>query len=142
VPRRLVALRASVLGRLPAAALATLAEQARWLHPRTGEQLLFAGGAQPFVYVVVDGALEGRRPGDPTGTVRERVGPGGVVRDPALRAEAVRHVAGTAWQLGWGTAGVVASPLPGPSGNVEFFLWLRRDAPPPDTARIDAVVAP
>ena len=73
---------------------------------------------------------------------RERVGAGGVVRDWALRAEAVRHVAGTAWQLGWGTAGVVASPLPGPSGNVEFFLWLRRDAPPLDTARIDAVVAP
>jgi len=23
---------------------------------------------------------------------------------------------------------VVASPLPGPSGNVEYFLWLRRDA--------------
>jgi 23S rRNA (cytidine1920-2'-O)/16S rRNA (cytidine1409-2'-O)-methyltransferase len=73
---------------------------------------------------------------------RERVGAGGVVRDPALRAEAVRHVAGTAWRLGWGTAGVVASPLPGPSGNVEFFLWLRRDAPPPDTDRIDAVAAP
>jgi 23S rRNA (cytidine1920-2'-O)/16S rRNA (cytidine1409-2'-O)-methyltransferase len=25
---------------------------------------------------------------------------------------------------------VVASPLPGPSGNVEYFLWLRHDAPP------------
>ena len=33
--------------------------------------------------------------------------------------------------LGWGTAGVVASPLPGPAGNVEFFLWLRGDAGPP-----------
>jgi 23S rRNA (cytidine1920-2'-O)/16S rRNA (cytidine1409-2'-O)-methyltransferase len=70
---------------------------------------------------------------------RDRVGAGGVVRDPALRAEAVRAVAGVAWQLGWGTAGVVASPLPGPSGNVEFFLWLRRDAPTPDAARIRAV---
>jgi hypothetical protein len=29
---------------------------------------------------------------------------------------------------GWGTAGVARSPLPGPSGTVEFFLWLRRDA--------------
>jgi 23S rRNA (cytidine1920-2'-O)/16S rRNA (cytidine1409-2'-O)-methyltransferase len=27
---------------------------------------------------------------------------------------------------------VVTSPLPGPSGNVEFFLWLRRGAPPAD----------
>jgi 23S rRNA (cytidine1920-2'-O)/16S rRNA (cytidine1409-2'-O)-methyltransferase len=61
---------------------------------------------------------------------RERVGPGGVVRDPALRAEAVLDVANAAAALGLGVAGVVASPLPGPSGNVEFFLWLRRDAPP------------
>ena len=29
-----------------------------------------------------------------------------------------------------GAAGAVASPLPGPAGNVEFFLWLRRDAAP------------
>jgi len=58
---------------------------------------------------------------------RERLGSGGVVRDPALRAEAVLAVATTAADLGWGTAGVCASPLPGPSGNVEFFLWLRRE---------------
>ena len=38
----------------------------------------------------------------------------------------------SAASLGWGTAGVVASPLPGPAGNVEFFLWLRRDAAPPE----------
>ncbi|HKD97829.1 MAG TPA: TlyA family RNA methyltransferase [Micromonosporaceae bacterium] len=57
---------------------------------------------------------------------RERVGAGGVVRDPALRADVVLEVAGYAAGLGLGVAGVVASPLPGPSGNVEFFLWLRR----------------
>jgi 23S rRNA (cytidine1920-2'-O)/16S rRNA (cytidine1409-2'-O)-methyltransferase len=61
---------------------------------------------------------------------RERLGAGGVVRDPAHRADAVRDVAAAALALGWGTAGVVASPLPGPAGNVEFFLWLRRDAGP------------
>jgi 23S rRNA (cytidine1920-2'-O)/16S rRNA (cytidine1409-2'-O)-methyltransferase len=60
---------------------------------------------------------------------RGHVGAGGVVRDPSLRAGAVRDVAAVAQHLGWGTAGVVASPLPGPSGNVEYFLWLRRDAP-------------
>jgi 23S rRNA (cytidine1920-2'-O)/16S rRNA (cytidine1409-2'-O)-methyltransferase len=43
----------------------------------------------------------------------------------------VLDVARAAESLGWGTAGVVASPLPGPAGNVEFFLWLRRDAGPP-----------
>ena len=37
-------------------------------------------------------------------------------------------VAAAASSSGSGTAAVVASPLPGPAGNVEFFLWLRRDA--------------
>jgi len=61
---------------------------------------------------------------------RERLGAGGVVRDPEHRRQAVVGVARAAEELGWGTAGVVASPLPGPAGNVEFFLWLRRDAGP------------
>src|SRR5512139_243920 len=56
---------------------------------------------------------------------RERVGAGGVVRDPALRAEAVLDVAAYAQTIGLGVEGVTASPLPGPSGNVEYFLWLR-----------------
>ena len=71
---------------------------------------------------------------------RERVGSRGVVRDPQLRAEAVFAVAGAAAELGLGVAGVVASPLPGPAGNVEYFLWLRRDAPAADEAAIRAVV--
>jgi 23S rRNA (cytidine1920-2'-O)/16S rRNA (cytidine1409-2'-O)-methyltransferase len=58
---------------------------------------------------------------------KDQVG-GGVVRDPALRAEAVQSVAGAAASLGLGVAGITASPLPGPSGNVEYFLWLRRGA--------------
>lgn len=57
---------------------------------------------------------------------KDRVGKGGVVRDPALRAEAVRAVADAAAARGWGARAVTTSPLPGPSGNVEFFLWLRR----------------
>jgi 23S rRNA (cytidine1920-2'-O)/16S rRNA (cytidine1409-2'-O)-methyltransferase len=71
---------------------------------------------------------------------RERLGAGGVVRDPEHRVQAVLEVGRAAATLGWGTAGVVASPLPGPAGNVEFFLWLRRDAPPPDRAAIDRAV--
>jgi 23S rRNA (cytidine1920-2'-O)/16S rRNA (cytidine1409-2'-O)-methyltransferase len=63
---------------------------------------------------------------------KEQVGAGGVVRDPTLRSESVRRIASTAWDLGLGTVGVVASPLPGPSGNVEYFLHLRRGAPPLD----------
>lgn len=60
---------------------------------------------------------------------RDRLGSGGVVRDAGLRAEAVVGVMRAAAALGWQTCGVVPSPLPGPSGNVEFFLWLRRSAP-------------
>jgi 23S rRNA (cytidine1920-2'-O)/16S rRNA (cytidine1409-2'-O)-methyltransferase len=71
---------------------------------------------------------------------REAVGAGGVVREPAIRAEAVQRVAGSALDLGWGTAGVTASPLPGPAGNVEYFLWLRRDAPALDAARLTAAI--
>lgn len=56
---------------------------------------------------------------------KTRLGKGGVVRDPVLRAEAVSDVAEAAATRGWGALAVVSSPLPGPSGNVEFFLWLR-----------------
>jgi 23S rRNA (cytidine1920-2'-O)/16S rRNA (cytidine1409-2'-O)-methyltransferase len=56
---------------------------------------------------------------------KDRVGPGGVVSDPALRAEAVLTVARRAAELAWHTVDVTASPLPGPSGNVEYFLHLR-----------------
>ena len=58
-----------------------------------------------------------------------RVGPGGVVREAGDRADAVRRVASAAAQLGLGALGVTASPLPGPAGNVEYFVWLRRGAP-------------
>ncbi|MBQ1024800.1 TlyA family RNA methyltransferase [Micromonospora sp. C95] len=72
---------------------------------------------------------------------RERVGAGGVVRDPELRAQAVLDVATAAATLRLGLADLAASPLPGPSGNVEFFVWLRRDAPPADADRVRTVVA-
>ena len=59
---------------------------------------------------------------------RADVGKGGVVRDPALWAAAVRGVVERASHEGLGLAGAAASPLPGPAGNREFFVWLRRDA--------------
>jgi 23S rRNA (cytidine1920-2'-O)/16S rRNA (cytidine1409-2'-O)-methyltransferase len=63
---------------------------------------------------------------------KDRVGAGGVVRDPSARADAVRGVASAAAGLGLGVAGITASPLPGPAGNVEYFVWLRRGGPPLD----------
>ena len=61
---------------------------------------------------------------------KENLGTGGVVREPELRMAAIEQVAQRALELGFGCKGVVASPLPGPSGNVEYFLWLKRGAPP------------
>ncbi|AXK35839.1 TlyA family RNA methyltransferase [Streptomyces armeniacus] len=72
---------------------------------------------------------------------RERLGSGGVVRSAALRAEAVSAVAARGAALGLGVLGVIASPLPGPSGNVEYFLWLRAGAPELDPADLDRAVA-
>lgn len=59
---------------------------------------------------------------------KDRLGSGGVVRSPQLRAEVTREVAEFALTLGLSCRGVVASPLPGPSGNVEYFLWLIKDS--------------
>jgi 23S rRNA (cytidine1920-2'-O)/16S rRNA (cytidine1409-2'-O)-methyltransferase len=69
-----------------------------------------------------------------------RVGAGGVVRDSADRADAVRRVTSAAAQLGLGVLGVTASPLPGPAGNVEYFVWLRRGAPPLDDRQLDQAI--
>ncbi|MCX6430258.1 MAG: TlyA family RNA methyltransferase [Actinobacteria bacterium] len=72
---------------------------------------------------------------------RERLGAGGVVRDPALRRTAVMDVAESAYDVGLGTLGIAASPLPGPAGNVEYFLWLRRGAGEIDLDALDHAIA-
>ena len=72
---------------------------------------------------------------------RERLGTGGVVRDPQLRAETVASVAESAHGLGLGTRAVTASPLPGPSGNVEYFVWLQAGAPALQQDDLDRAVA-
>jgi 23S rRNA (cytidine1920-2'-O)/16S rRNA (cytidine1409-2'-O)-methyltransferase len=72
---------------------------------------------------------------------REKLGAGGVVRDPALRKAAVLDVAESAYDVGLGTMGIAASPLPGPAGNVEYFLWLRRGADPIDELELDKAIA-
>lgn len=56
---------------------------------------------------------------------REHLGKGGVVREEGLRAATVASVAGAAAERGWRTVGTAESVLPGPAGNVEYFLHLR-----------------
>ena len=41
---------------------------------------------------------------------------------------------------GLGVQGITASPLPGPAGNVEYFLWLRRGAPPLDDSQLERAI--
>ena len=48
--------------------------------------------------------------------------------------------AGRRWP-GPGVRGVAASPLPGPAGNVEYFVWLRRGAPPLDEEDLRRAIA-
>jgi 23S rRNA (cytidine1920-2'-O)/16S rRNA (cytidine1409-2'-O)-methyltransferase len=66
---------------------------------------------------------------------RERVGRGGVVREPAWRADAVRGVLAAAADLGLGVRGLRPSPLPGPAGNVEYLVWLSKSAAGTDPDR-------
>jgi 23S rRNA (cytidine1920-2'-O)/16S rRNA (cytidine1409-2'-O)-methyltransferase len=74
---------------------------------------------------------------------RERLGAGGVVRDLALRRAALGQVVAAARGLELVLRGAVASPLPGPSGNVEYFLRLARGAGAEDVgdAALDRAVA-
>lgn len=57
---------------------------------------------------------------------RQRVGKGGVVRDPEAHVDAIRSVLSAAEDLGWQGRGMVASPITGPAGNHEYLLWISR----------------
>ena len=56
---------------------------------------------------------------------RHEVGKGGVVRDPAVWQRCLEQVVASARSVGWDAVDVTASPLRGPSGNVEFLVHLR-----------------
>jgi 23S rRNA (cytidine1920-2'-O)/16S rRNA (cytidine1409-2'-O)-methyltransferase len=70
---------------------------------------------------------------------RARLGKNGVVREPALRRGAVAGVAELAAAIGWPARRCVRSQVPGPAGNVEFFLWLRRGAGGGSAGPLDGV---
>jgi 23S rRNA (cytidine1920-2'-O)/16S rRNA (cytidine1409-2'-O)-methyltransferase len=57
---------------------------------------------------------------------RERVGKGGVVRDEAVHRQVIEKVAEFACGLGLTVVGTVESPLLGPAGNKEFFIYLTK----------------
>ncbi|MEU4687611.1 cyclic nucleotide-binding protein [Actinoplanes sp. NPDC023714] len=121
LPRRLAALHASELGGLPEPALHELAAGARWRRPPTGRLLIRAGDHPDAALVVVEGALHGRRPGDPGGTIRHHAGPGGVA---ALAGTLTGRPVQLDWYAAAGatvlaipaeTVAAVVGPMPGPS---------------------------
>ena len=78
-------------------------------------QKLLAGGPQAEAVLLVKPQFE---------VGRERVGKGGVVRDPAAHADAIDGVAAAALALDWHPHGLVGSPITGAAGNHEYLLWL------------------
>jgi putative peptide zinc metalloprotease protein len=130
-PRRLRALGVTPLGTLPPAVLALLARNGRWVRPRTGQQLVFAGAAQAEVFVVVDGALEARRPGDPGGTIRERAATGAVVG-------LANALTGTPSALDWHTTGTTLLALP--SAVIAAAVGPVTGPPPVERAELETLV--
>ena len=57
---------------------------------------------------------------------REKVGKGGIVRDPLVHEEVIGHVLRQAAEEGFRTTGLTWSPIKGGSGNIEFLACLRR----------------
>jgi 23S rRNA (cytidine1920-2'-O)/16S rRNA (cytidine1409-2'-O)-methyltransferase len=62
---------------------------------------------------------------------QDKVGKGGVVRDPNLRREAIASLLAEAHRLGFELIGEADSVITGPKGNQETFIWLRRSAVAP-----------
>ncbi len=72
---------------------------------------------------------------------REKLGSGGVVRDPLLWAESINRVIESAATWGWFPVDLAISPLPGPAGNREFFVWLRTGAHPLADGVLERVIS-
>lgn len=72
---------------------------------------------------------------------RERLGSGGVVRDPETHGAVLREVRDGVTALGLVPVALVSSPLLGPAGNREFLAEIRHQGTPVDDARIAAVLA-
>ncbi|GAB4519106.1 MAG: TlyA family rRNA (cytidine-2'-O)-methyltransferase [Anaerolineae bacterium] len=64
------------------------------------------------------------------------VGKGGVVRDAAIHARVLEEITEFSQSQGFIVAGLTISPIKGPSGNVEFLMWLHQgsDLPAVDLA--------
>ena len=63
---------------------------------------------------------------------REKVGKGGVVRDPAVHRDVIIRLVNTWRDMGLYFADLTRSPIPGPAGNIEYLVHLEKSAPTAD----------
>jgi putative peptide zinc metalloprotease protein len=117
---------------LPEPALAGLVAESHWLRPPNGRQVVIAGSTQQAVYVVVGGALQGRRDGDPGGIIRRHVGPGGVVG-------LANALTGRSTQLNWHSVGTTLLAVP--AATVATVVGPLAGPPPKDRAEVEALFA-
>lgn len=59
---------------------------------------------------------------------REQVGKKGVVKDASVHLQVLERVAGAAHQAGLEPIDACYSPIKGPNGNIEYFIYLRKSA--------------
>ena len=57
---------------------------------------------------------------------KDQVGKGGVVKDPELHRQVIREISEFSGSMGWDVQGIFKCPLPGPKGNREFFIYLKK----------------
>lgn len=72
---------------------------------------------------------------------KENVGKRGVVRDPVIHDDVLHRAIGYAHENGLAVHGLVASPLRGPNGNVEFLAHLVKEPVNSEAAMIDTMIA-
>jgi 23S rRNA (cytidine1920-2'-O)/16S rRNA (cytidine1409-2'-O)-methyltransferase len=70
---------------------------------------------------------------------KDHVGKGGVVREANTHKRVLEDVGALATQLGLIVSGLTVSPAPGPAGNIEFLIWLRK--PPGKSIDLDHAIS-
>ena len=58
---------------------------------------------------------------------KNEVGKGGVVKDPELHSRVIEEITAFCQKNHLEVVGVCASPLAGPAGNKEFFIYARKN---------------
>jgi putative peptide zinc metalloprotease protein len=138
LPRRLETLRVTALAGMPTETLTELARAGRWVRPRSGTPLIVAGAAPRAVYVVADGALEARAPGDATGSVRQRATAGDLIG-------AAPVLSGVSSSLTWTTVGTRLLALPTSrfvalAGSAVAWAGLGADGASSDRAELEGLL--